>query len=166
MKEIFERASVRVFKPQPVEKEKIEMLLRAGMQAPSAGNQQEWEFLVVQDPKKLEQLSGVDNYAKFLSRVPGVIIVLGNRDEMRFPEHWQQDLGAVSENILLQAVSEGLASVWLGVAPIEERMQFIKQLFNLPDNVLPFSIVAFGYAKKQPEVEERYNPERVHYENY
>lgn len=166
MKEIFERASVRVFKAQPVESEKIEALLKAGMQAPSAGNQQEWEFLVVQSKETLEKLAGVDNYARFLSRVPAAIIVMGNRNEMRFPEHWQQDLSAASENILLQSVSEGLASVWLGVAPIEERMHFITQLFDLPDNILPFGIIAVGYAKTVPEIEPRYNPERVHYEKY
>lgn len=70
MNAIFNRASVRVFKDAPVEKEKIEMLLKAAMQAPSAGNQQPWEFIVVEDKKTLEQLSETDAYAKFVAKVP------------------------------------------------------------------------------------------------
>ena len=90
MNEIFNRASVRVFKDAPVEKEKIEMLLKAAMQAPSAGNQRPWEFIVVEDKKTLEQLSETDPYAKFVAKVPAAIVALGNTDEMRFPEHWEQ----------------------------------------------------------------------------
>ncbi|MEG0495380.1 MAG: nitroreductase family protein [Eubacterium sp.] len=166
MNEIFNRSSVRVFKDKPVEKEKIEKLLQAAMQAPSAGNQQPWEFIVVQDKKTLEKLSGTDTYAKFVSRVPAAIVVLGNTDEMRFPEHWQQDLGAASENILLEAVSQELAAVWLGVAPLEERMQYITTLFELPENIKPYCLIPFGYPKSHYEIELRYDETRVHYEKY
>ncbi|MDO4289064.1 MAG: nitroreductase family protein [Eubacterium sp.] len=166
MKEIFNRASVRVFKDTPVEKEKITALLKAAMQAPSAGNQQPWEFIVVEDKDTLEKLSHTDAYSKFVAKVPAAIVVLGNTDEMRFPEHWEQDLGAASENILLEAVSQGLGAVWLGVAPLEDRMAHIRQVFELPENIKPYCIIPFGYAKKSYETESRYNEERVHYEKY
>lgn len=166
MNEIFNRASVRVFKDAPVEKEKIEMLLKAAMQAPSAGNQRPWEFIVVEDKKTLEQLSETDPYAKFVAKVPAAIVALGNTDEMRFPEHWEQDLGAACENILLEAVSQELGAVWLGVAPLKERMDHITKVFDLPDNIRPYSIIPFGYAKRPYEVEERYDADRVHFEKY
>ena len=57
MKEIFERVSIRKYTDQPVENEKILAILRAAMAAPSAGNQQPWEFYVVRDRSKLEALS-------------------------------------------------------------------------------------------------------------
>ena len=57
MKEIFERRSVRKFADREVEAEKLEAVLRAGMAAPSAGNQRPWEFYIVRDRKKLEALS-------------------------------------------------------------------------------------------------------------
>ena len=166
MNEIFNRASVRVFKDAPVEKEKIEMLLKAAMQAPSAGNQRPWEFIVVEDKKTLEQLSETDPYAKFVAKVPAAIVALGNTDEMRFPEHWEQDLGAACENILLEAVSQELGAVWLGVAPLKERMDHITKVFDLPDNIRPNAIIPFGYAKRPYEVEERYDAGRVHFEKY
>ncbi|QCT70253.1 nitroreductase family protein [Eubacterium maltosivorans] len=166
MNAIFNRASVRVFKDAPVEKEKIEMLLKAAMQAPSAGNQQPWEFIVVEDKKTLEQLSETDAYAKFVAKVPAAIVVLGNTNEMRFPEHWEQDLGAACENILLEAVSQELGAVWLGVAPLKERMDHITKVFELPDNIRPYAIIPFGYAKRPYEVEERYDADRVHHEKY
>ena len=166
MNEIFNRASVRVFKDAPVEKEKIEMLLKAAMQAPSAGNQRPWEFIVVEDKKTLEQLSETDPYAKFVAKVPAAIVALGNTDEMRFPEHWEQDLGAACENILLEAVSQELGAVWLGVAPLKERMDHITKVFDLPDNIRPYAIIPFGYAKRPYEVEERYDAGRGHFEKY
>ena len=166
MNEIFNRASVRVFKDAPVEKEKIEMLLKAAMQAPSAGNQRPWEFIVVEDKKTLEQLSETAPYAKFVAKVPAAIVALGNTDEMRFPEHWEQDLGAACENILLEAVSQELGAVWLGVAPLKERMDHITEVFDLPDNIRPYAIIPFGYAKRPYEVEERYDAGRVHFEKY
>ena len=166
MNEIFNRASVRVFKDAPVEKEKIEMLLKAAMQAPSAGNQRPWEFIVVEDKKTLEQLSETDPYAKFVAKVPAAIVALGNTDEMRFPEHWEQDLGAACENILLEAVSQDLGAVWLGVAPLKERMDHITKVFDLPDNIRPYAIIPFGYAKRPYEVEERSDAGRVHFEKY
>ena len=166
MNEIFNRASVRVFKDAPVEKEKIEMLLKDAMQAPSAGNQRPWEFIVVEDKKTLEQLSETDPYAKFVAKVPAAIVALGNTDEMRFPEHWEQDLGAACENILLEAVSQDLGAVWLGVAPLKERMDHITKVFDLPDNIRPYAIIPFGYAKRPYEVEERYDAGRVHFEKY
>lgn len=166
MNEIFNRASVRVFKDAPVEKEKIEMLLKAAMQAPSAGNQRPWEFIVVEDKNTLEQLSETDPYAKFVAKVPAAIVALGNTNEMRFPEHWEQDLGAACENILLEAVSQELGAVWLGVAPLKERMDHIKKVFDLPDNIRPYAILPFGYAKRPYEVEDRYDEARVHFEKY
>ena len=166
MNEIFNRASVRVFKDAPVEKEKIEMLLKAAMQAPSAGNQRPWEFIVVEDKKTLEQLSETDPYAKFVAKVPAAIVALGTTHEMRFPEHWEQDLGAACENILLEAVSQDLGAVWLGVAPLKERMDHITKVFDLPDNIRPYAIIPFGYAKRPYEVEERYDAGRVHFEKY
>lgn len=166
MNEIFNRASVRVFKNTPVEKEKIEALLKAAMQAPSAGNQQPWEFIVVENKEMLEKLSETDAYAKFVAKVPGAIVLLGNTHEMRFPEHWEQDLSAAAENVLLEAVSQGLGAVWLGVAPLEARMAHVTKIFDLPEHIKPFCIIPFGYAKKPYEVESRYDADRVHYETY
>lgn len=80
---IFKRRSIRRYKDQAVEDEKIEKLLRAAMQAPSAVNQQPWEFIVVRDKSILNKLAGLSPYSKMVADAPLAIVVLGNEERMR-----------------------------------------------------------------------------------
>ncbi len=168
MNELFNRVSVRDFMPDRVENDKIERILDAGMHAPSARNQQPWEFIVVDDKQYLEALSKISAYAWPASRAPMAIVVLGNRDYMTNPVMWEQDLSACTENMLLCATSLGLGSVWLGVAPIRERMNAVTDIFDLTENLMPFSIVAIGYPTegKHAHRTDRYRPERIHHNGY
>ena len=168
MENIFVRRSIRKYKNIQIEKEKIEKLLHAAMQAPSAGNQQPWEFLILENKETLGKLSKISPYATMLKEAPLAIIVLSNTEKMRFPEYWQQDLGAATQNILLEAVELGLGSVWLGVAPLKEREDFIKEMFNLPNEVTPFNIIVLGYPSEGQENKfvDRYDEVRVHFEEY
>ena len=168
MEAIDTRRSIRTYTDQEIENDKIEKLLRAAMQAPSAGNQQPWEFLVVQDKESLDILSLMSPYSRLASKASLVIIPLANEDRLKFAENWQQDLSAATENILLEAVSLGLGAVWLGVAPNEERMGYISNCFELPATIKPFAIIAIGYPAKGSENKyvERYDENRVHYEKY
>lgn len=183
MDPIFQRVSVRKFQPKPVEQEKVERLLRAAMAAPSAGNQQGWEFIMVTDQALLDELSKVslpplppgetkhpDHVrcpSTLVKDAPLAIVVLGNRRRMRFPEYWEQDLGAATENILLEAVQQDLGAVWLGVAPVPERMGAITRLFDLPEHILPHCIVAVGYpAGEVKSQEDRFHSEYVHYNEF
>lgn len=168
MESIFTRRSIRKYEEKVVEKDKIEKLLRAAMQAPSAGNQQPWEFLVVENKETLGKLSEISPYATMLKEAPLAIIVLSNEEKMKFPEYWQQDLGAATQNILLEAVELGLGAVWLGVAPLKDREDFIRKIFNLPHNIRPFNIIVLGYPK-DPQINkfvDRYEENRVHFEKY
>ena len=72
--EIFTRVSTRKFEDRPVETEKITQLLKAAMQAPSAGNQQPWEFFVVTDKEKIKALSESNPYAGCAAGAPVVIV--------------------------------------------------------------------------------------------
>lgn len=160
------RRSVRTYQDRPVEQEKIEKLLRAAMQAPSAGNQQASEFLVVQQPAALAGLAEMSPYAKLLAKAPLAIVLLGNTARMKFAENWEQDLGAAAENLLLEAVEQGLGAVWLGVHPIAERVQAVRRQFALPENLQPFAVVAVGYPKEANanHFADRWDAARVHYE--
>lgn len=168
MENIFTRRSIRKYENRQVEKEKIEKLMRAAMQAPSAGNQQPWEFLVIENKESLVKLSKVSPYAGMLAEAPLAIIVLSNAEKMRFPEYWQQDLSAATQNILLEAVELGLGSVWLGISPLKEREDFIKEIFNLPPQITPFNIIVLGYPSEGQENKfvDRYYELRVHFEKY
>ena len=76
MTSIFKRRSVRRYTDRKVEKEKIDRMLRAAMQAPSACNQQPWEFLVVEDKATIEKLAKFSPYARMLLEAPLAIVIL------------------------------------------------------------------------------------------
>ena len=168
METIYCRRSIRKYDSRKVEPEKIDKMLRAAMQAPSAGNQQPWEFLVVEDKGHLVKMSKIGPYAGMLMEAPLAIIVLGNLDNLRFPMFWEQDLGAATQNLLLQAADEGLGAVWIGVAPIKKREEVLNDMFRLPEHVRPFCIIAMGYPAKGQEnyFTDRFKKEKVHYETY
>lgn len=165
---IFNRRSIRRYKDQVVEQEKIDKLLRAAMQAPSAVNQQPWDFIVVQDKDNLNKLAGISAYSKMVADAPLAIVVLGNEDRMRLQHHWEQDLAAATQNILLEAAYLGLGAVWLGVAPMEERMDYIRNIFGLNKKLRPFCVLPIGYPADGQENKfvDRYDPSRVHYEKF
>lgn len=168
MKTIDERRSVRQYTAEPLTAGTIEALLRAGMQAPSAANQQPWKFIVAQNSSVRETLSQMSPYAASVRRAPVAIVLLGDTKEMRFPQNWQQDMGACAQNILLEAVDLGLGGVWLGVAGEADREEKIRQQFNLPENLKPFAVLAIGHPKKGQEntYVDRYDASRVYYDGY
>jgi nitroreductase len=166
MKEIFERTSVRAFTEQPVEREKLVALLKAAMQAPSAGNQQPWEFVVVEDRAVLDALSETSPYAVPLRRATAGIVVLERSVNLQFPEDTSSDLSAATENILIEAVHLGLGAVWLGTAPIPERMAHVKEVLGLPDGIEAYSLIALGYPTALRQAHSRYDETRIHFNRY
>ena len=166
MNSIFDRKSIRKFKEKKVGEEEIRLLLRAGMSAPTACNQREWEFVVVTDEGVLGELAGTSPYAKPAEHVPLSIVPLGNCGAMSHPKFFEQDLGAACENILVEAVELGLGAVWMGVAPDQERMGQVSRILKLPEHVKPFAILAVGYPDEIREAEDRYDETKVHYNRY
>ena len=166
MNEIFTRRSVRQYQDKPVARETAERLLKAAMQAPSAGNQRPWEFIVVDDKEMLKDLARTSPYAGPVQAAPMAIVVLANKEGMKFPENWQADLSAATENLLLEAVHLGLGAVWLGIAPLPERMEQVSRLFSLPNTVQPFAIVPVGYTDKGNTFVDRFEAHKVHYGKY
>jgi nitroreductase len=169
MSAIVERRSVRNFLPKPVEPEKIERILKAACAAPSAHNRQPWEFLVITAREDLDAVAGMSPYAKMCTEataaiVPCVNLKIGGAE----PEDawWVQDLSAATENILLQIVEEGLGGVWLGWYPDSKRPALLGERFKLPPHIVPFSVVALGYAAKPTSPSNRFDPAKVHYGIY
>ncbi len=168
MNAIYTRRSVRDFLDKPIEAQKVEQLLRAAMQAPSAKHQAPWEFIVVQDKDRLKELALYNPYATSLNKATLSIIVLGNSDRFTAPEKWQQDLGASTQNILLEVVEQGLGAVWLGVEGNKDRSEYIKKMFNLGDNLLPYAVLAIGYPTSENAnfFRDEFDSSRIHYEKY
>lgn len=166
MNSIFKRRSIRKYEEKSVENEKIHLLLKAAMSAPTARNQREWEFVVVTDPEILRELSQASPYAKPTAAAPLAIVPLANTERMNGTAYLEQDLGAAVENILIEAEELSLGAVWMGIMPREERMARVSEVLKLPEHVVPFAIVAVGYPAEVREAGERYEEERVHYNGY
>ena len=159
---IFTSRSVREFTDQAVEPIKLKALMKAAMAAPSAGNQQPWEFYVATQPNILKKLSEVGQYAQAAGNAPMVIVACNYNRGMRHADFVQQDMAASVQNILLEAVNQGLGAVWMGVAPKRGRMEIVRNILNLPANLDPFALIAVGYAADEGEPEKRFDQSRVH----
>lgn len=163
MKEIFERRSVRSYTNEDITPQDEEKLLRAAMQAPSAGNEQPWHFVVIRDREVMLEIEGSQQYATMLKTAPMAVVVCGDKACARFPhEFWVQDCSAALENLLLEAVHLGLGAVWMGVYPVPERVENLKRILGLPESVYPLGIVAVGRADKEIQKADRFDPSRVH----
>ena len=162
MNHIFTRVSIRKYQDRPVECEKTLAILRAAMQAPSAANQQPWEFYVVTNKEKLQALSEVSPYAGMTKDAP-VAIVAAYRKECRIPAYAQIDLSIAMENLWLETDAQGLGGVWLGIAPQEERMKAVEEVLQLPDTVRAFAIFPYGYPAEERTQQDRFDESRIHY---
>ena len=139
------RRSVRKYQDKAIEKEKIELILRAAMQAPSARNQQAWRFLVCTQKNKNFELSEATPNMKFLKNAPLVIVFLTSLCDLTVPNMYCQDLSASVENAMLEAASLKIGSCWCGTYPNKERMENVRNIFSLDDNLEPVAVVGFGY---------------------
>ena len=165
MDAIFTRASVRAYEPDPVTDEQVERLLRAAMAAPSACNQQPWEFYVVRVADLLAKLGDATPYTKPTAVAPCCIVACYRADSPRLP-FVEQDLAAATQNILLEAVDLGLGCCWQGIAPVEERIEIVREILGAPEVVRPFCLISVGRPAEgaaKPRGAERYNSDRVHW---
>lgn len=162
MNEIFHRTSIRKYQNKPVEDAKIEKMLRAAMAAPSAGNQQPWEFYLVKDSITLKKLSRTSPYASCAASAP-VAFVACYRVDCKMPEYAQIDMSASTQNLLLEADALGLGAVWLGIAPLKERMDAVRAVLNIPENLEAFAIIPCGYPEAVHPQQNRYDEQRIHY---
>ena len=162
MKEIYTRVSIRRFLDKDVEREKIEALLRAAMAAPSAGNQQPWEFYVVTDKEMLEKLSKASPYAHCTKDAP-VAIVSAYRTGLWAQEYAQIDMSIAMENLWLACGEQGLGGVWLGIAPDGERMKAVEKIVAIPEGQRAFAVFPLGYPAEERAQQDRFDPDRIHY---
>ena len=162
MENIFHRVSIRKYEDKPVEKEKILQILKAGMQAPSACNQQPWEFYVVENREVLKQLGESSPFSAPAGKAP-VAIVTAYREECDLPEFAQIDMSIMMENLWLAADEIGLGGVWLGVAPREERMKDVEKIVGIPAGQRAFGVFALGYPDEERTQQDRFDQSRIHY---
>ncbi len=163
------RRSIRRYSEREIGEEEIKKILECAMQAPSAGNEQPWHFIVVRDKSKLKELSEIHPYGKMLSEASAAIVVCCDPSLSKYKlPMWIQDCSAATQNILLAARALGIGSCWIGVYPNESRMNPIAKALGVPEHVVVFSIVSLGYPRSEDEFFEadRFKKERVHHEKW
>lgn len=159
---ILARRSIRRFTPTLVPEGLIEKLLSAAMAAPSAGNQQPWQFVVVSERRTLDRVPDCHPYAYMMTEAPLGVLVCADLTQVTNKGFWAQDCSAATQNLLIAAQAVGLGAVWLGVYPREERVAGLRHLLQLPEHVVPFALVAVGYPAEEKPPAGRYDPGRVH----
>jgi nitroreductase len=164
------RRSIRAFKSQNVSAEIIEKLVDAARWAPSAGNIQPWEFIIVRKPEIKRRLAEAALGETFIEEAPVVIVVCAN--ENRSSQGYGirgktlyciQDTAAAIQNIHLAAYSLGLGTCWIGAFREEEA----REILNIPHEVRPVAIIPVGYPAESPSPPSRRPINQiVHYETF
>lgn len=160
------RRSIRSYSDREISDSHIQTILKAAMMAPSAGNQQPWQFIVVRDQEKLKAMPEFHPFGKMIAKAQVAIVVCGDPDGKKWPDFWMQDCSAAVQNILLAATDLGIGSVWTGIYPIEERMQGARKLLNIPENVFPFAIIPLGWPEGDFKTMDRFNQDLIHNETW
>ncbi len=166
---IMSRHSVRRYLDMPISDEQLTALLHAGMAAPSGVNKQPWDFIVIDDKDLLASLVTALPKAKMAANAPFAIIVCGNKDRFLEGEDnvlWEQDCSAASENILLAANALGLGAVWTCLYPHEDRIKPVREILNIPDNLIPFNLIPVGHPANAHSPINKWHPDRVHFNTF
>ena len=168
---ILTRRSTRKFTDRPIAPETLHQLLEAAMSGPCCVNAREWSFIVVTDKETLKKMAEANGPpAQPLKQAAAGILVCGELDRAFPPakDYWVIDGAIAAQNICLSAHALGIGSVWLGTWPQMERVECQRQLFRLPDTVIPHSVIALGYPQGDITAprESRYEEERVHFEQW
>jgi len=164
---IYSRRSIRKYQEKPVTREMLTDLLKAGMAAPSACNNQPWEFIAVDDESVMEDLRG--NLRNGPYNAPAAIIPLYNEkigNNTNCNPFWQQDLSAAVENIMIAAAGMELGTVWLGTHPKQETIAKVQKILGIPEEIVPLAVIYVGYPQDKPEAGTKYNEDRVHWNQY
>ncbi len=163
---ILSRRSIRAYTRQPVADADVADLLAAAMNAPSAGNEQPWHFIVIRDRQRLAMIPRLHPHSRMVPDASAAILVCGDLNLEQHPGFWVQDCSAATQNILIAAHAKGLGAVWLGIYPRPDRVESFKEAFDLPEHVIPFALIPIGYPAEHKTPNNNYDPARVHFDQW
>ena len=155
---ILKRRSVRRFQKKEVDDKLIGVMLYMATQAPSAGNVQEWQFIVVKDEETKKKLAAASLDQDFVVQAPVDIVVCADMEKigLKYGErgtnlYFAQDTANATMIILLTATALGLSTCWVGAFNEED----VKKILGVPNNLKPVAIVPVGYGDEKPEESKR-----------
>jgi nitroreductase len=166
---IRKRRSIRRFKSKDLPEGMVEKLIELANMAPSAGNLQARDFIVVRDRETKDALTAAALDQGFISQAPVDIVVCANMERIgHYGDRGRslytlQDVAAAVQNILLAAVSEGLGTVWVGA--FDEHK--VAEILGVPEHIRPVAIIPIGYPDQDPRERPKVPLEElVHYEKW
>lgn len=162
------RRSIRQYQNKNIDDGLILKILKAGMQAPGSRlGAEPWEFVVIKNKETLAKLGEIKPR---VTNAPVAIVLVANIGRAFYKTVWQQDMGAVAENMLLEAVNLGLGGLWNGVAPDLEKMSKIGEIIGINDidELKPYCIITLGYPAEgfENKFMDKFDESRIHYEKY
>jgi len=144
---IYTRRSIRRFTGDPVPREQVVEIIRAGTWAPSGMNNQPWRFVVVRDSGLRGQMARLTKYGRIIEEANACVVVLADKDSMYHKVKDYQAIGACIQNMLLAAHSLGLGAVWLG--EILRSSGGVLTLLGLPEELELMAVVAVGHPARR-----------------
>lgn len=160
------RRSIRKFTDRPLSEHLVRDILAAGMAAPSAGNTQPWEFVVLRESASKKWIGDHHPYAKMAEHAPVSVLVCGDLSKEKYAGVWVQDCSAATQNILVAARALGIGSVWCGIYPLEDRIDSFRRAFNLPDTIQPLCLVAMGWPDQPFTRRHIFDENKIHQETF
>jgi len=165
---IFARRSIREYTQQDIPDDMIRDLLEAAMAAPSAVAKDPWHFIIVRVQQTRDRIADALPNGQMLRQAPVGLVICGDLGKAHDCQlsYLLQDCSAAIQNLLLGASMLGLGACWLGVHPRDERIAHIRELFALPDQILPVAAIALGWPAARPRPRTRFNKAAVHWETW
>ncbi|MCD8301135.1 MAG: nitroreductase family protein [Clostridiales bacterium] len=166
---ILTRKSVRKYTGEHISDDDLRTILTAATSGPSCVNSHDWQFMVVRDKEMLGKMADANGApAEPLRSADVGILILGDL-ERAFPpakDYWIIDGAIAGQNICIAAHALGIGCVWLGTYPQMDRVNRQRELFDLPENVIPHSILALGMPAEKDMGESTFEADRFHFESY
>lgn len=150
---IYTRRSIRSFTNEPVRRELLLEIIKAGTWAPSGLNNQPWRFVIARDQKVRRELSQLTKYYRIIEQAPAAIAVFADRDVMYHEVKDHQAIGACIQNMLLAAHALGLGAVWLG--EILKNADRVRELLGVPETMELMAVVAIGHPSEKERRSQR-----------
>lgn len=163
---LLNRRSIRKYSDKAMPDGALDKLLKSAMYAPSAMNNQAWQFVVINQRKKLDEILKVISHAEMLKSAQAAVLICGDLDLEKNIDYVQQNCSAATQNLMLCAHGLGLGSCWIGVYPVKEIISGLQDLFKLPEHIVPISLVSLGYPAENPIAEDRFKTEKVHFNQW
>ena len=162
MEGLLTRRSVRKWQTAPVPAADVREIVKAGMHAPSARNEQAWEFVIDDDKGRLSEISAALMTARMAKDAAFAIVLCVDKSKITCPEYWIQDCSAAMQNMLLACHAKGLGGVWVGIHPKQDREDALRKIYNIPADVPVAALLLGGKPAADLPAADRYREQSIH----